>query len=177
MNSWIQDMVSKLQKHRNLYLFRVKNSEHPDEVERDAAPHQKHFLNQVDYVYDDEGHKIIDYVIHYEEMEEEFNNLMVQHNLGVTMPKKDEMDTYGTKGPKLSFRDLDDKSIMKINQWAGADFIAFGYKIVQREVEDDYDRTVRSFVNMKYAPNPRGGLCDEFRFVDPNSGRCKRIMQ
>jgi hypothetical protein len=178
MNSWIQDMVLKLQKHRNRYIFRVKNSENPDEVELNIAPHQKHFLNQVDYVYDDEGHKIIDYVVHYEEMEEEFNNLMAQHNLGVTMPKKDEMGTYGTKGPKLSFRDLDDKSIMKINQWAGADFIALGYKIIQREVEEgDYDGTVRSFVNMKYDPNPRGGLCDEFRFVDPNAGRCKRIKQ
>lgn len=178
MNSWIQDMVGKLQKHRNAYISRLKNSENPEEVELDAAPHQKHFLNQVDYVYDDKGHKVIDHVIHYEEMEEEFNNLMAKYNLGITMPKKDEMDTYGMKGPKLSFRDLDDKSIMKINQWAGADFIAFGYKIIQREVvEDIYDRNARSFVNIKYDPNPRSGLCDEFRFVDPNAGQCKRIVQ
>lgn len=181
MNKWIQDMIDDLLAHRNAYILNVRNSDKPEEVERDIKPHFKHFLNQVDYVYNKDGHKIIDHVLRYENMEKDFNDLMKQYKYDVTLPKKSEMDTYGTKGPKLSFKDLDIKSINKINRWAGPDFVAFGYNIIQRhkhiKAEHEYDLDVRPHVDMEYDPKPNFGVCDEFLIEDSEAGTCKRIQQ
>jgi len=180
MNKWIQDMIDTLVKHKHAYILKVGNSDTPEEVKRDVLG-GKHFLNQVDYVYNDEGDKIIDHVLRYENMEEDFNNLMEEFNYNVTLPKKDEMGTYGTKGPKTSFKDLDIKSINKINRWAGPDFVAFGYNIIQRHEhiknEHDYDTDVRPHEDMEYDPTFNFGICNEFRIKDSEAGMCKRIQQ
>jgi len=182
MNKWIQDMVDELLEHRNAYLEKVRNSDNPDEVERDFKPHYKHFLNQVDYVYNRAGDKIIEHVLRYENMEEDFNNLMREFDYNITLPKKDEMDTYATHGPKTSIKDLDIKSINKINRWAGPDFVAFGYNIIQRDEHfkdaDEYDTNVRPLEEMEYDPTfNSGGICSEFQMVDSEAGRCKRIKK
>eukprot|EP00554_Chaetoceros_debilis_P014421 CAMPEP_0194111158 /NCGR_PEP_ID=MMETSP0150-20130528/10226_1 /TAXON_ID=122233 /ORGANISM="Chaetoceros debilis, Strain MM31A-1" /LENGTH=344 /DNA_ID=CAMNT_0038800517 /DNA_START=97 /DNA_END=1131 /DNA_ORIENTATION=+ len=180
MNKWIQDMIDTLVKHKHAYILKVGNSDTPEEVKRDVLG-GKHFLNQVDYVYNDEGDKIIDHVLRYENMEEDFNNLMEEFNYNVTLPKKDEMGTYGTKGPKTSFKDLDIKSINKINRWAGPDFVAFGYNIIQRHEhiknEHEYDTDVRPHEDMEYDPTFNFGICNEFRIKDSEAGMCKRIQQ
>mmetsp|Transcript_19158 Transcript_19158/g.28202 ORF Transcript_19158/g.28202 Transcript_19158/m.28202 type:complete len:107 (-) Transcript_19158:83-403(-) len=106
---------------------------------------------------------------------------MEEFNYNVTLPKKDEMGTYGTKGPKTSFKDLDIKSINKINRWAGPDFVAFGYNIIQLHEhikdEHEYDAAVRPHKDMEYDPASHADICNEFLIADSEAGTCTRIKK
>lgn len=176
MNAWIVDKIMDLQIHKYEYVRQLNRSKQPEEVELDHRPHYKHFLNQADYVYDNEGNKIVDHVLHYEHMEEEFNNLMARYDLGFTLPTKEEMDTYGSDGPKLTYKDLDMKSIMKINEWAAPDFLALGYQVLRTyvdEVNNDYDTELRPLAD-GYDPSPVAGPCARFLVYHPGEKDCIR---
>ena len=129
MNDWIQRSLrnmegewAKFQRHSKL--------EDEDRVAYIIA--QKHFINQVEYVYEDyESRKTIvpmENVVHYENMQVEFSALMKRYRLDIALPAHSHTLTDKTK--KLSFLDLSRETIQVINRYAAADFEAFGYEMV-----------------------------------------------
>lgn len=134
MNEWIVDTVRKLGKTLSDY-----NNENPEDRPKEQSRHnnedpkllaQKHFVNQVEYVFND-GVQVIDHVIHYENIHEEFNALMKMYGLGLNLPNKEihGVNTRG-KGSKLTHIDLFPGTIAVINEYAADDFTMFGYEIV-----------------------------------------------
>jgi len=72
---------------------------------------------------------VIEHVLHYETLENDFAKLMEQYDLQqVTLPHKSH-DVY-SKAKKLTYLDLNDETIALINRYAEPDFKAFGYEMV-----------------------------------------------
>jgi len=117
----------------------------------DGLKRSGHFLNQVNYVYapgvGGEGDNnnnvvIIDYVLHYENLQTDFHNLMLQYGVKVTLPSKEEShikkaemknkekQQFLNSQLKFDLQDLNTDSIRMINEYAYEDFKAFGYEMV-----------------------------------------------
>jgi hypothetical protein len=103
---------------------------------------QKHYLNQAEYVFDNKGFILIPNVLHYENLSTEFDILREKYGLrGLHIPLKESRGVYTDKNGKhkLTYRDLDAKSIQMINEFAREDFEKFGYVMVESGVfEEDY---------------------------------------
>lgn len=91
-----------------------------------------HFHNQSDYVYNGDV-KIIDHVLKFENIEEDFNNLMVEYDYDV------RLDRHIMPGPpkwdnlisdKYTISDLERKTIDTINHVYRDDFKNFNYKTI-----------------------------------------------
>jgi Sulfotransferase family len=97
-----------------------------------------HMLPQAYYVYDENGNKIIDHVIRYENLSAEFDALMVEYGLPIKLPSKKEgipmFHTYNRKGvshsQQMTVNELSPENIAKINEVYARDFELFGYRIL-----------------------------------------------
>lgn len=115
---------------------------------------QKHFINQAEYVYDGDI-QIIQHVLHYENLTQEFASLMQLYNLSVYLTTKTDntkellllqeqrqswIDTVNNtqkakssssilykRDGKLTTQDLYPDTIALINRYAAKDFQLFGY--------------------------------------------------
>jgi len=113
--------------------------------EEDSSKHE--YISQVEYVYDNsDGSKVVDVVLHFEDLKREFDDLMKMYGLNFTLPDKEviqhdervhEQDLF------LTYKDLNNTTLNEINTVAGPDFVAFGYtKIELYQVEEEVqDRT------------------------------------
>mmetsp|Transcript_43018 Transcript_43018/g.84553 ORF Transcript_43018/g.84553 Transcript_43018/m.84553 type:complete len:308 (+) Transcript_43018:2-925(+) len=109
MNRWIRQMISGLKKKKH-----------------------HHYVNQVEYVYDEDGKQIIQYVLKFEDnLHIKFHKLMNKFNLAIYLPLKEE-DAINARnlGAKLSQKNLDKNSIQAINNYAHLDFKNFGYDMM-----------------------------------------------
>ena len=93
-----------------------------------------HMLPQHYYVYDANGTQIVDHILRYENLVEEFDNLMREYGIPITMlPKTNETvrHTYSDKASEairiFKARDLSAANIKLINRVYGLDFEYFGY--------------------------------------------------
>ena len=98
---------------------------------------QKHYVNQAEYVFDGDE-VIVQHLVHYEDLGKEFDALMAKFGIDATMPSKEKSGVYTNNEKKLSYKDLDSKSIKMINDFAKPDFEKFGYKMVDDKFQDDY---------------------------------------
>jgi len=138
MNFWVKSMVTSLAKSLDEFNEERKEGkglkvqkEGLNEDESNLA--QKHYVNQVEYVYD--GDKvIIKNLIHYENLSKEFDALMEEYGLNFTLPLKEKGGTYAdlTNKKRLSHLDLTPETIAVINEFAKRDFDAFGYQMVDK---------------------------------------------
>merc|ERR1712050_655280 len=90
--------------------------------------HNHHFTPQYEYVYDDKGRRIVEHVVHFENMKEEFDALMKEYDIPVKLPTK-KVNTRSTQA-KLTREDLEDDTIALINDKYKKDFESFGYKMI-----------------------------------------------
>jgi len=97
----------------------------------------KHYLNQVNYIHDRDGTKLIKHILHFENLQEEFNDLMQLYNLPLNLTVVN-VGTYKSSNNKLSVRDLYPETIHAINEYASVDFRMLGYKMVHSSFELDY---------------------------------------
>ena len=102
MNAWIQNMI------RN--------------------PNGIKYLPQHRYVFDGDR-KIVDYVIHFEKLVEEFNTLMMNFDLPVRLGK--ERFNSRRPGTHLNVNNLSRSTCRLIENFAGRDFQAFGYSFIR----------------------------------------------
>ncbi len=120
---------------------------------------QKHFINQVEYIFDENDNQIVNHIIHYEHLQEEFDNLMREFHLDITLPSKDDAGggvythNDNTGVAKLTFRDLDDESVALINAYAKDDFDALGYEMVDtfqgNNTEYEYQKEARGLTRVR----------------------------
>lgn len=80
-----------------------------------------------DYVFDKNGVKVIDYVLHFETLDSDgkFGALMRRYNLNVKLPEK-SMKPHNS-GARLTVNDLSKDAIAFINESYENDFTSFGY--------------------------------------------------
>ena len=80
------------------------------------------------YVFDEEHQRMVDHIIQYERLSEEFNQLMQEYNIPVTLPhqKHNAGTTTGTK--RFTKNNLTSETIALINEVYRDDFDNFGYK-------------------------------------------------
>lgn len=76
-----------------------------------------------EYVYD-KNEKITKHILHFENLEVEFNQLMKEYNLNIPLLKD-----INVSHKYMNIQDLDNKFIKKINEKYKSDFINFRYKM------------------------------------------------
>ena len=101
MNKWIQDVIS----HPSNPLI---------------------YMPQYKYVYDDSGRKIVDVVLHFENLTASFNDFSIRNGLPVRLHEKPF--NQRRSDTSLTVNDLDAKTIRLINDMHAKDFEYFGYK-------------------------------------------------
>ena len=84
------------------------------------------YLQHSKYVYDDDGTKIVDVVLHFENLSTEFNQLMESEGLPIRLDDTPFNERTGTA--LLSVENLTSTTIRRINEYAMADFINFDYE-------------------------------------------------
>ena len=135
MNWWVKDMVTKLEKSLNEYKA-IKHEDRPKQQSKgvNEDPYnlaQKHYVNQAEYVFDGEN-QVVQNLVHYEDLAEEFEALMKKYDLNLKIPPKASGGTYTNNEKKLTYRDLDEESIAAINRYAAKDFDMLGYKMTEK---------------------------------------------
>jgi len=102
MNEWIRQKINKI-------------------------PNNGHLLPQYYYVYNNNGTKVIDHVLRFENLNEEFQELMKSYSLNVTLGNKINVRKNYTS---LSVANLTRPTIDKINSCYANDFIFFNYSLL-----------------------------------------------
>lgn len=81
-----------------------------------------HFKPQYLYIYNNDGIKIVDYILKFENIDIEFNNLMKKYNIDLKYKK------YENKNKKFNVKDISSENIKLINFVYNKDFKYFNYK-------------------------------------------------
>lgn len=149
MNSWIKFRVDKLETFLNDYNPPLEQG--PDLNEDPYLLAQKHYINQVEYIYDGTS-KVINHVLHYETIQDDFKELMDEYDLAITLPQKKSDGVNVNVESTLTRLDLFPSTIAAINQYAAADFEILGYNKVNRFERNDWDKL---FSEMKYHKKKR----------------------
>ena len=85
-----------------------------------------HFLPQYDYVYDMEGNQVIDHILRFEHLNEDFSALMTLYDLPIGLPGK-KIHVRNNKGLKMTVANLTKETIDVINKVYDKDFAPFNY--------------------------------------------------
>jgi hypothetical protein len=140
LNRWVQDMIHRLQAALEQLQAETVTERKVQRKGVNEDPEilaQKHFINQAEYVFDNDGSTLIPNVLHYENLSSEFDALMEKYGLeGLHIPPKESGGVYTDKNVKhkLTYKDLDATSIQMINQFARRDFEKFSYVMVESGV-------------------------------------------
>ena len=89
-----------------------------------------HFLPQHDYVYDMEGNQVIDHLLRFEHLNEDFSTLMTLYDLPIGLPgKMNARNNTGQTGAsgKLTVANFTKKTIEVINKVYDRDFALMNY--------------------------------------------------
>ena len=142
MNEWVKSMVKRLgvaMSEFNVEKGKVK--EQAKGLNEDSfVLAQKHYINQAEYVYNDDE-IIVKHVLHYENLSSEFDALMKKYNIALTLPSKDEgvySEANNDNERRLSYKDLDPEAIELVNVFARVDFEKFGYQMVEEKFDEKY---------------------------------------
>jgi hypothetical protein len=93
-----------------------------------AASH--HMLPQHFYVYDWNGTKVIDHVLRFESLQQDFAKLMQQYELPLNLSDKAMNKAKVSEKKRMTVADLFPSTIQLINHYAAEDFRRFGYKMI-----------------------------------------------
>ena len=94
-----------------------------ERVERCHSYDFFHFTPQYLYTHNESDEQIIDHILRYENLEDEFNSLMKSYDLNI------RLDTHENKANKLyAVKDINQKNIDLINKTYHKDFVLFGYR-------------------------------------------------
>ena len=116
---------------------------------------KKHFTPLFRYVYDAEGERVIDKVIHFEDIKSEFKDLMAEYELEIKMPSQIKQSSGS-----LTHLDLYPETIALINAFFEPDFEAFGYE----KVESFQERAA-------YSLRARAKPCVDYKYGDEECSR------
>ena len=89
-----------------------------------------HMLPQHYYVYDENGIKVVDHILRYENLAEEFDNLMREYRIPITMPPKSSKTVHHT----YRLRGSEKKRIFKVG-----DISAANIKLINNVYDRDFE--------------------------------------
>jgi len=142
LNSWIVATLTEIKRERDIFLKELESGTKLIDLEMADSFSQKHLEPQFEYVYGDDGKRVIQNVLHFEDLPTHFKSLMTKYNYDhIILPPTDTGEHDGV----LTIRDLYPETLALINDFFGADFDAFGYAIV-RDFEGDrpYDKVAKT---------------------------------
>ena len=90
-----------------------------------------HYLPQSDFIYDLDGVRIVEHVLKYEQLPEQFHNLMAMYSLPIYLNTTVNQRKHHRTHKRLTVADLFPGSIQRINQVFAQDFINFGYTMIR----------------------------------------------
>ena len=115
-NEWIDDKFDMLQKYPHL--------------------DDNHFLPQSEFVFDKNNVQIIDHILHFEKLDEELEQLILQYDLKINSQKESESKLPHLKigcHTMMTINDISDNNIDKINKYYADDFNNFGYDMFKSD--------------------------------------------
>jgi len=175
LNEWIQ---KRLFNHDVKTMSLDLHEEEGNLLKHENLHEERQYVQQIEYVYHSDGSRAVDHVLHFEDLKGEFQGLMNMYGLNVTLPE--EHVQYGdVQVDYLTYKDLNNQTLLEINSMAGPDFVAFGYTMIEPVLSMEGDdgtmlREVRQLFshNDEYNPNSSGGTCLAYNpFM---GGRCER---
>ena len=86
-----------------------------------------HFTRQANYIFGEGGRQRVKHVLHYENLEEEFNTLMKHYNMSLRYAK--QKINASLMDRKLTISDFTEKTLTIINHVYAKDFAALGYAV------------------------------------------------
>ena len=86
------------------------------------------FIPQYEYIFDHQGNRIVDHILHFESLHDVFPKLMACYGLNITLP--DEPVNRRQTGAKLKRNDLSPQSIALINEVEKISFELFGFAML-----------------------------------------------
>ena len=89
-----------------------------------------HYLPQSDFIYDQDGVKIVDHVLQYEHLHVQFHKLMANYRLPVYLNTTVNKRKDNWEHRRLTVADLFPTSVLRINEVFEQDFINFGYTMI-----------------------------------------------
>lgn len=92
--------------------------------------HATHYRPQHEYIYDENGRKIVDHVLRFENIQEEFPKLMALYGLENKVVLESGGRTNAAENKRLGFQDLDVETVQAINRLYQKDFELLGYEMV-----------------------------------------------
>ena len=141
LNLWVKDFIKQKS-------IAVKELQHVNQLKQSNEDKfilsQKHYINQVEYIFHDNGEILIKNVLNYENLPQEFEALMKMYDMGeIHLPPKEKGGIYtDTSKKRLTYKDLDAGSILAINEYAKHDFEKLGYVMVEKEFSADYSLNI-----------------------------------
>ena len=161
LNAWVVQEINRIMAQMVKYKLLLQHTpltENQTAVIKPPAPPQlaaKYLTPQFEYVYDDQGERVIKNVLHYEDLRSEFKALTKKYALEIKLPYR-----FQESGGELTHLNLYPETIALINEFLRPDFEAFGYEMVE------------SFDNRAaYSIRARSKPCAEYKVGDAD---CKR---
>jgi len=123
LNKWIIENINRMNTMQLEMQGLRDDGKSLLEIETPRFLNEKSFLPQATYVYDDDGARLIDNLIHYENLADEFAALMDVYGLEVQLTTSAE-----EQGGVLTHRNLYPETLDLINKFYWADFDGIGYE-------------------------------------------------
>lgn len=95
-----------------------------------ACPHSMCFIPQYDYVYDGKGNRIVHHLIHFENFKEDFDHLIQQYSMNITLVYSKTGIHHRPAHSKLNASHFGRQAIERINWFYRKDFALGGYDII-----------------------------------------------
>ena len=130
LNHWVKHKLQAYNEERADFTEKRKTARLND-VTVPPLFNEKHLVPQYDYVYDNAGKRIIQNVIHFEDMQKEFKILMSQYGLSSSVKLDPALDSEKRNG-SLTRLNLQPDTVAMINTFYLGDFEAFGYNMVEQ---------------------------------------------
>lgn len=112
-----------------------KNKNDPDVMNRylqQRIPEEfkaAHWIPQHYFIYDENGQRLVDHILHFENLHEEFAALMKAYDMDVVLPIP-EKKNHASNDKRLTAKDLYPETLEIINRVAAKDFVIGQYKMV-----------------------------------------------
>jgi hypothetical protein len=126
MNKWLTDRLTDVSRADKGDLTQNKLGA------KEYFQSQGHFIPQYDYVFDHSGKQVIQHILKFETLHDDFANLMKKFNLNITIPAK-EVRLGRKYDKKIGVNDLSSDLVLLIEEFYKKDYDFFGYPRLQRE--------------------------------------------
>ena len=98
-----------------------------------------HFIPQYDFVFNESGKRMVEHVLRFENLQEEFDALMAHYSLNISLPSK-HGQRHRSSDATLGIKDLSNETVRLIEARFGRDFELGNYTVLSRKGPGNYTR-------------------------------------